>query len=86
MKFLVSRFNATIFEVTHPDGKRRAFLKREDPEFALAIEAEAAYNAKAAKMPFGLGRLLQPAAIEMSEARWQSLRARISGSFPAIKL
>ena len=86
MKVVVSRFNATIFEVTHPDGKRRAFLKREDPEFAEALEAESDYNARCARLPFGLGRLMPPPSIEIPDARWQSLRARISGSFPVVKL
>jgi hypothetical protein len=85
MKVVVSRFNASMFEVTHPDGKRRAFVKRDDPEFVDALAAEADYNTRAARLPFGLGRLIPPT-IEMSEARWNSLRARISGSFPAVKL
>jgi hypothetical protein len=86
MKVAISRFNSSAFEVVHPDGKRRAFLKREDPEFVEALEAEAAYNAKVAKMPFGLGRLVAPPSIEIPEARWERLRARISGVFPAVKL
>jgi hypothetical protein len=86
MKVVISRFNSSIFEVTHSDGKRRAFLKREDPEFVDALTAEAAYNAKVAKLPFGLGRLVAPPSIEIPEGRWQSLRARISGTFPAVKL
>ena len=86
MKVAVSRFNSATFEVTHPDGKRRAFLKREDPEFAEALEAEADYNARCARLPFGLGKLLGPPAIEIPDARCNSLRARISGSFPVVKL
>ena len=86
MKLVISRFNASIFEVTHPDGKRRAFLKREDPEFLDALTAEAAHDAIVAKLPFGLGRLVPPPSIEIPETRWNSLRARISGSFPAVKL
>ncbi|HVO50756.1 MAG TPA: hypothetical protein VMV60_07170 [Thermoanaerobaculia bacterium] len=85
MRVVVSRFNASIFEVTHPDGKRRAFIKRDDPEFAEALAVEADYNARVARLPFGLGRLIPPT-IEMSEARWNGLRSRISGSFPAVKL
>lgn len=86
MKVAISRFNTSTFEVVHSDGKRRAFLKREDPEFLDALGAEAAYNAKVAKLPFGLGRLVAPPSIEIPEARWERLRARISGSFPAVKL
>ena len=86
MKVVISRFNASIFEVTHPDGKRRAFLKREDPEFLDALTAEAAHKAKVAKLPFGLGRLVPEPTIEIPDARWEGLRARISGSFPAVKL
>jgi hypothetical protein len=37
-------------------------------------------------MPFGLDRLLPAPTIEITEARWSKLRARISGSFPAVKL
>lgn len=86
MKVVISRFNASIFEVTHPDGKRRAFLKREDPEFLEALQAEADYNSRVARLPFGLGRLMPPPSIEIPEARWEGLRARISGTFPAVKL
>jgi len=83
----VSRFNASIFELDHPSKKERAFLRREDSEFIDAVQAEAAYEAKLKKVPFGLGRRLLPApAIEITEERWHSLRARISGSFPAVKL
>lgn len=86
MKVVVSRFNASIFEILHPDGKARAFLKREDPEFMLAVQAEASYEAKVKKMPFGLGRVVPRPSIEITEARWNGLRAKISGSFPALKL
>jgi hypothetical protein len=86
MKVVISRFNASIFEILHPNGKARAFLKREDPEFILAVQAEASHEAKVKKTPFGLGRMLPRPSIEISEARWNSLRARISGSFPALKL
>jgi hypothetical protein len=86
VKVHVSRFNASIFEISEPNGKARAFLKREDPEFLEALQAESAYEAKAKKMPFGLGRLLPPPSIEIEEARWHKLRARISGSFPVVKL
>jgi len=82
----VSRFNASIFELGHPSRKERAFLRREDPEFIDAVQAEAAYEAKLKKIPFGLGRLLPTPSIEITEERWHSLRARISGSFPAVKL
>ena len=86
MKVQVSRFNASIFEIVHPDGKQRVFLKREDPEFVDALQAEAAYEAKVKKLPFGLGRLVPPPAIDVEDARWHRLRARISGSFPVLKL
>jgi hypothetical protein len=83
----VSRFNASIFELVYPDKKERAFLRRVDPEFLEASQAEAAYESKLKKLPFGLGKtLLSPPTIELTEARWQSLRARISGSFPAVKI
>ncbi|MFI5182451.1 MAG: hypothetical protein ACHQPI_13780 [Thermoanaerobaculia bacterium] len=86
MRVEVSRFNASIFELDHPSKKERAFLRREDPEFIDAVQAEAAYEAKLKKIPFGLGRLLPRPSIEITEERWHSLRARISGSFPAVKL
>jgi len=82
----VSRFNASIFELDHPSKKERAFLRREDPEFIDAVQAEAAYEARLKKIPFGLGRLLPAPSIEITEERWHQLRARISGSFPAVKL
>jgi hypothetical protein len=82
----VSRFNASIFELDHPSKKERAFLRREDPEFIEAVQAQAAYEAKLKKVPFGLGRLLPMPSIEITEERWHKLRARISGSFPVVKL
>ena len=87
MKVEVSRFNASIFELVYPDKKERAFLRRVDTEFLDALQAEAAYESKLKKLPFGLGKkLLSPPTIEITEARWQSLRARISGSFPVVKI
>ena len=86
MRVEVSRFNASIFELGHPGRKERAFLRREDPEFIEAVQAEAAYESKLKKVPFGLGRLLPAPSIEITEERWHRLRARISGSFPAVKL
>lgn len=86
MRVEVSRFNASIFELDHPSKKERAFLRREDQEFIDAVQAEAAYEAKLKKIPFGLGRLLPKPSIEITEERWHGLRARISGSFPAVKL
>ena len=86
MRVEVSRFNASIFELDHPSKKERAFLRREDPEFIDAVQAEAAYEARLKKIPFGLGRLLPAPSIEITEERWHQLRARISGSFPAVKL
>ncbi len=85
MKVSVSRFNASIFEIVHPNGKDRAFVRREDPEFLEALQAESAYESKVKKVPFGLGRLLAPPTIEIPDARWNKLRARISGSFPVLK-
>jgi hypothetical protein len=86
VKVEISRFNASIFELGHPSKKERAFLRREDPEFVEAVLAEAAHESKLKKMPFGLGRLVPAPTIEITEERWHKLRARISGSFPAIKL
>lgn len=87
MKVEVSRFNASIFELVYPDKKERAFLRRVDAEFLDALQAEAAYEGRLKKLPFGLGKkLLSPPTIEITEARWQSLRARISGSFPVVKI
>lgn len=86
MKVEVSRFNASIFELVRPSMKERAFLRREDPEFIEALQAEAAYESKVRKMPFGLGRLLPKPSIEITEERWHDLRARISGSFPTVRL
>lgn len=89
MKVEISRFNATTFELGHPNKKERAFLRRSDSEFLEAQQAADAFDdrrEKFKKMPFGLGRLIPPPAIEISEARWHQLRARISGSFPAVKL
>jgi len=86
VKVQVSRFNASIFEIVHVDGKQRAFVKREDPEYLEALQAESAYEAKVKKLPFGLGRLVPPPTIEIEEARWNRLRQRISGSFPVLKL
>ena len=86
MKVVVSRFNASIFEILHPNKKDRAFLRREDPEFVEAVQAEGAYESKLKKLPFGLGRLLPRPSIEITDVRWNKLRARISGSFPAVKL
>jgi len=86
VKVEISRFNASIFELGHPNRKERAFLRREDPEFVEALQAEAAFEARAKKMPFGLDRLLPAPTIEITEARWHKLRARISGSFPAVKV
>jgi hypothetical protein len=86
VKVEVSRFNTSIFEVLHPNKKERAFLRRVDPEFIDAVQAEAAHQNKLNKMPFGLGRLLSPPTIEITDERWHKLRARISGSFPVVKL
>lgn len=86
MKVGISRFNASIFEIVHPNGKERAFVRREDPEYLEALQAESAYESRLKKLPFGLGRLLPPPAIEIEEARWHKLRARISGSFPVLKV
>lgn len=86
MKVVVSRFNASIFEILHPNKKDRAFLRREDPEFVEAVQAEGAYESNLKKLPFGLGRLLPLPSIEITDVRWNKLRARISGSFPAVKL
>ena len=86
MKVEVSRFNASIFEVLYPNKKERAFLRREDPEFIEAVLAEGTHESKLKKMPFGLGRLLSPPTIEITDERWRRLRARISGSFPVVKL
>ena len=86
MKVEVSRFNASIFELGYPGRKERAFLRREDPEFVEAVLAEAAHESKLKKMPFGLGRLLPAPTIEITAERWHKLRARISGSFPVVKL
>ena len=86
MKVAVSRFNASIFEIVHPNGKERAFIRREDPEFIEALQVEDKRADRLAKLPFGLGRLLPPPTLEIADARWHKLRARISGSFPAVKL
>ncbi len=86
MKVEISRFNASIFELVYPEKKERAFLRREDAEFFEAVQAEAAHESKLKKLPFGLGKLLSEPTIEISEARWNSLRARISGSIPRLKL
>ena len=87
MKVEVSRFNASIFELVYPGKKERAFLRRADPEFLEALQAEASYESKLKKLPFGLGKkLLSPPTIEITEARWQTLRARISGSIPIARL
>ena len=86
MRVKVSRFNASIFEIARPNEKERAFLRREDPEFLEALRAEAAYESNVKKLPFGLGRLLRAPTIEITDERWHSLRARISGSFPAMKI
>ncbi len=86
MKVKVSRFNSSMFELSHLSKKERAFLRREDPEYLEAVQAEAAYEGKLENIPFGLGRLLPVPTIEITEERWHKLRARISGSFPAVKL
>lgn len=86
MKVEVSRFNASIFELVYPEKKERAFLRREDPEFFEAVQAEAAHESKLKKLPFGLGKLLSTPTIEITEGRWHSLRARISGSIPIVRL
>jgi hypothetical protein len=86
MKVEVSRFNASIFELVYPDKKERAFLRRGDAEFLEAVQAEAAHESKLQKLPFGLGRLFSTPTIEITEARWHSLRARISGSIPIVRL
>jgi hypothetical protein len=86
VKVEVSRFNASIFEILHPNKKDRAFLRREDPEFLDALQAEASHASRAKKMPLGLARLLPEPTIEITDERWNKLRARISGSFPAVKL
>ena len=87
MKVEVSRFNTSIFQLVYTVKKERAFLRRVDPEFLEALQAEAAYESKLKKVPFGLGKkLFSPPTIEITEARWQGLRARISGSFPVVKI
>ncbi len=86
MKVEISRFNASTFELGYPSKKERAFLRREDPEFIEALQAEDAHASKLKKVPFGLGRLLPAPTIEITEQRWHKLRARISGSFPVVKL
>ena len=87
VKVEVSRFNASIFELVYPDKKERAFLRRVDSEFLEALQAEAAHESKLKKLPFGLGKkLLSPPTIEITDARWQSLRARISGSIPIVRI
>lgn len=86
MKVEVSRFNASMFELVYPTKKERAFLRREDPEFIDALQVEAAHAAKVKKMPFSLGQLLPAPTIEITEERWHKLRARISGSFPVVRL
>ena len=87
VKVEVSRFNASIFELVYPDKKERAFLRRVDSEFLEALQAEAAHESKLKKLPFGLGKkLLSPPTIEITEARWQSLHARISGSIPIVRI
>jgi hypothetical protein len=50
------------------------------------VLAEAADESKLKKMPFGLGRLPSTPTIEITDERWHKLRARISGSFPVVKL
>lgn len=86
MKVEVSRFNASIFELVDPSKKERAFLRREDPEFLEALQIEAAHKSKTKKMPFGLARLISEPTIDITDERWQKLRARISGSFPVVKV
>ena len=80
MKVEVSRFNASIFELVNRERKERAFLRREDPEFLEALQVEAAYQSRLKKIPFRMGRLLGEPKIEITEQRWQKLRARISGA------
>jgi len=86
VKVEVSRFNASMFELLHPNKKERAFLRRDEPEFVEALQVEIAHGIKVKKMPFRLGGLLPAPTIEITEERWRKLRARISGSFPAVKL
>ncbi len=80
MRVEVSRFNATTFELVQPATKQRAFAKREDPEFLACLDAESAHATRLKRMPFGLGRLFGEPTIEITDARWGQLRARISGA------
>lgn len=81
MKIEVSRFNSTIFELVHPGTKQRAFARREDPEYLDCLQAESAHASRQKKLPFGLAGLFGEPTIEITEARWGQLRAKISGSF-----
>lgn len=80
MKVEVSRFNSTTFELVHAGLKQRAFAKREDPEFLDCLQAESEHLSRKKRLPFGLGELLREPTIEITEARWGQLRARISGA------
>jgi hypothetical protein len=53
----------------------------------LSEQFEAAYGEQAQEAAIWPGeKLLSPPTIGITEARWQSLRARISGFFPVVKI
>jgi hypothetical protein len=85
VKVEISRFSASAFELDHRKKNERAFLRREDPEFVEAVQAEAAYESKLKKMPLGLGRLIPVPAIEITDERWHTLRVRIVKSIPIVE-